>query len=286
MVCGSVAIFVLLGALGARWLAPHRSDSELRATIGSKTNTCPDLARLNLGCAEALPGSEGLNIEECLQQLDQWTQRVKSETDRHRYRFQNRPEEFDRSEGFFKMLMMAVVLAEDFGVHYKPELKGPAASVADGFFSDSRDVFLHGLLGSKHEGTCSSLPVLYVAVGRRLGYPLKLVTTRGHLFVRWEGSGERFNVEAAGDGVSRFDDEYYRTWPFPITPEEEEAEGYLKSLSPDEESAVFYSIRGMCLQEARKTREAAMAFEQATRLAPNCRSYREMLRKLQAPAGG
>ena len=29
-------------------------------------------------------------------------------------------------------------------------------------------------------GTCSSLPVLQVAVGRRLGYPLKLVTTKGH----------------------------------------------------------------------------------------------------------
>ena len=33
-----------------------------------------------------------------------------------------------------------------------------------------------------------------MAVGRRLGYPLKLVTTKGHLFVRWEGAGERFNI--------------------------------------------------------------------------------------------
>jgi hypothetical protein len=234
------------------------------------------VARLNLQCAEGLPGSDGLNIEDSLQRLEQWAQRVKSETDRHRYRFQNRPEEFDRSEGFFKMLMMAVVLAEDFGVHYKPGLKGSAASVADGFFADSKDVFLHGLLGANHEGTCSSLPVLYVAVGRRLGYPLKLVTTQGHLFVRWEGNGERFNIEAAGDGVNRFDDDYYRKWPFTITPEEEAAEGYLKSLTPDEESAVFYSIRGMCLREAGRVKDAAMAFDQATRLAPNCRSYREM----------
>jgi hypothetical protein len=61
----------------------------------------------------------------------------------------------------------------------------------DGFFADPSKVFLHGLLGPERVGTCSSLPVLYVAVGRQLGYPLKLVTAKGHLFVRWEGAESR-----------------------------------------------------------------------------------------------
>ena len=103
-------------------------------------------------------------------------------------------------------------------------------------------------------GTCSSLPVLQVAVGRRLGYPLKLVTTKGHLFVRWEDAHERFNIEAAGRGVNRFTDDYYRHWPFELAPAEEVAEGYLKSLTPPEELAVFLSIRGMCLREAGRPR--------------------------------
>jgi len=30
------------------------------------------------------------------------------------------------------------------------------------------------------------MPILYVAVGRQSGYPLKLVTTKGHLLVRRE----------------------------------------------------------------------------------------------------
>lgn len=34
-------------------------------------------------------------------------------------------------------------------------------------------------------------------------YPLKLVTTKGHLFVRWEGTGERSNVEATSHGLNR-----------------------------------------------------------------------------------
>src|ERR1035441_10188027 len=87
--------------------------------------------------------------------------------------------------------------------------------------------------------------------------PLKLLTTKGHLFVRWEGGGERFNIEATGRGVNRFEDDYYRHWPFEISKAEEAAEGYLKSLSPAEELAVFLSIRGMCLRESGRLAEAA-----------------------------
>ncbi len=73
---------------------------------------------------------------------------------------------------------------------------------------------------------------------------------------------------------------YYRQWPFTLTEQEMQAEGYLKSLTPAEELAVFLSIRGMCLREAGRVREAADAFVAATRLAPNCRSYRLMLASL------
>jgi hypothetical protein len=221
------------------------------------------------------------------------------------------------------MLMLAVVLAEDFGVRYAPNRIGTAAEARmdDGFFADPRYVFLQGLLTPPSSsspsnpqlstlnsqpstlnsqlpalnsqpstlnhaaGTCSSLPVLQVAVGRRLGYPLKLVTTKGHLFVRWEGAHETFNIEAAGQGVNRFTNDYYRHWPFEITPAEEAAEGYLKSLPPPEELAVFLSIRGMCLREAGRLPEAAEAFAAATRLAPACQGYRVMLASLQARQG-
>jgi regulator of sirC expression with transglutaminase-like and TPR domain len=185
------------------------------------------------------------------------------------------------------MLMLCVVLAEDYGVHYDAQRRtGHADTRADdGFFADPSSVFLHGLLGPDRKGTCSSLPVLYVAVGRRLGYPLKLVTTRGHLFVRWEGQGERFNVEATARGLSRFDDDYYRHWPFEVSPAEEAAEGYLKSLTASEEFAVFLSIRGMCLRELGRSSEAEESFAAAAQLAPGCRGYSQMLGSVEAALG-
>lgn len=245
-----------------------------------------DIARMNVLCAEGLPGAEDMKINDCLAQLDVWAARVRSETKRNEYRFRQNPAEFEQSEGFFRILFLAVVLAEDFHVKYaSSRISTPAqARIRDGFFNSPQHVFLQGVIGPRREGTCSSLPVLYVAIGRRLGYPLKLVTTKGHLFVRWEDSAERFNIEATGQGVNRFSDEYYRQWPFELTDEEIKAEGYLKSLTPAEELAAFLSIRGMCLQEAGQYADAAAAFKAAAGLSPGCRIYKLMQDQMQRKA--
>ncbi len=243
-----------------------------------------DIARMNLLAAHGLPGAEQIDASACLSTLDQWATHAKAETERHLYRFRQRPEEFENSEGYFRMLMMAVVLAEDFQVRYNPARKSiPEEAVADdGFFSDSRDVFLHGIVG-RRMGTCSSMPVLYVALGRRLGYPVKLVTTKGHLFVRWEDARERFNVEATGRGMNRYDDEHYRQWPFPIADQEIAAHGYLKSLTPTEELAVFMSLRGQCLAEAGRMAEAKASYAEAARGAPNVMGYRRLMNAAVEP---
>jgi hypothetical protein len=237
-----------------------------------------NIARVNQLCAEGLTESPAERMDEPLVQLDGWAERVRAETRRHRYRFERNPAEFEGSEGFFGMLMLGVVLAEDYGVHYHSDWRTGVelATDADGFFARAEHVFLSGLLGPERRGTCSSMPVLYVAVGRRLGYPLKLVTTKGHLFVRWEGAGERFNLEVTGDGLNRYADEYYRHWPFEVSEEEIEAEGYLKSLDAAGELAVFLSIRGMCLREAERWNEAQEAFQSASRLAPAVSGYQMM----------
>jgi hypothetical protein len=76
------------------------------------------------------------------------------------------------------------------------------------------------------------------------------------------------------DGESA--DDYYRHWPFEVSAAEEAAEGYLKSLSPAEELAVFLCIRGMCLREAGRLKEAAESFAAAARLSPGCHSREVM----------
>jgi hypothetical protein len=244
-----------------------------------------DVALVNLLCAEGLPGAEGMDAHGLLVSLDAWARRIEAETQRHLYRFRGSPGEYDNSEGYFRMLMMAVVVAEDCRVRYNPARISPVSQGAgnDGFFADAQDVFLHGLLGPRRLGTCSSMPILYVALGRRMGYPLKLVTTKGHLFLRWESTTERFNLEATGRGMNRYDDAHYRQWPFPLTDQEVADNGYLQSLTPVQELAVFLAIRGACWQANGRLREAHEAFAEAARLVPRCLLYKQLAAGL-APA--
>jgi regulator of sirC expression with transglutaminase-like and TPR domain len=194
---------------------------------------------------------------------------VRSETSRYLDKFRKHPSDFNNSEAYFRILTMITVLQQDFGAHYA----GEQIETAD--FTDPDAVFISGLVGPKRKGTCVSMPVLYVAIGRSLGYPLKVVTTKAHLFARWESSDgkERFNIEATNQGLNCFSDDYYRTWPVPITEEEVQSCGYLKSLSPAEELAVFLSVRGHCLEAVGKLPEAQLAHAQAHVLAPNSSVY-------------
>lgn len=256
-------------------LRPPETLKELLVLLPAELEHC-DIARMNLLCAEGLPGAEHLGVNRDLAVLDQWAQHIQSETARNFHHYQDNPAHFYNSTNFYKMLIMAVVLYEDHGVRYDPKrIESPEAARSDDhFFADSRDIFIHGLVGSSRIGTCSSMPVLYVALARRLGYPVKLVSTRGHLFMRWDSPTERFGMDATGKGLNEYTDEHYRQWPFAVSDEEIRAEGYLKSMTAAEELSVFLSIRGQCLQEAGKLKGAITAYAAALKFAPNWRGNR------------
>ena len=227
-----------------------------------------DLAAVNLACAEGLTGAEELPVNSVLDALDQWAARVREETQRNLPKFWRNPAEYQNSEAYFRVLVLVTVLQQDCGVRYNPE------RIASPDFSDSRDLFLHGLMQGQG-GTCVSMPVAYVAVGRRLGYPMKLVTAKAHLFARWESPDgkARLNLEATSQGLNCFPDEYYHRWPVPMTPQEIASGQYLKSLTPVEELAVFLSARGHCLEVSGRLAEAQVAHAHAHALAPQNPAY-------------
>ncbi len=252
--------------------------NELLALSPAELERC-DIARMNLLCAEALPGAENLNVDECLTTLDQWAQHIKAETNRNHHHFKEDPAYYSNSEAFYKMLMMAVVLYEDYGVRYNPKLiTSPEATTTDDhFYADSRDILIHGLVGPQHLGTCSSMPILYIALGQRLDYPLKLVKAKGHLFMRWDSPAEKFDMDATGKGLDMENDEFYKKWPFPLNEADIQAEDYLKSLSAKEELSVFLSIRGQCQTDNELLGEALASSSLAYQLVPTWRGNQVML---------
>ena len=237
-----------------------------------------DVAAINLMCAGGLPGAEKLDIDKLFDWLDNAARQVDLETRRHWYRFLASPSTYNNSAGYFCCYFLLQVLQEDFGVKYNPERAVDPTwqdQKLEPNFNDSRDLFIHGIIDGDG-GTCGSIPVVYVAVGRRLGYPLKLVEARGHLFIRWDdpsgehrGVPERFNVDGAGPGIASHPDDYYHTWPVAWTVAEKQANCYLRSLTPKEELAAFMATRAACLEDIGRFDEAAQAYRWACGLVPH-----------------
>jgi hypothetical protein len=242
-----------------------------------------DIAVMNLRCAEGISGSEGLDIRSALTALDRYAKQVEAETTRNFYRYRRNPAEFQNSEPYFRLLMMAVVMQEDFNVHYNPRLMASPEQFDpnDGFSDDARNVFLNGLTGPPLMGTCASMPVLYVAVGRRLGYPLYLVSTKGHLFARWDDGRTRLNMEGTSHGFGSYDDDYYKTFPVKVSDDEIVANRYLVSMSPNEELACFLASRCACVLTMSKYAYANWCIHEAARLAPNVHAYKRGIEIVQ-----
>jgi len=222
-----------------------------------------DIAAVNWACAFGLPGLEVIDWKHCLWTIDGWAESCRRFTDAMMPHFRAGRCDFPESEPKFRIQAMVTHLQRDLGVRYHPD------RIAEGAKFEPADSFIHGVIQG-NGGTCGNLPVVYTAVGRRLGYPLMLATTRNHLFCRWDAlpGGECFNIEASGKGVSFFTDDHYRTGRFQMPAETIKACGYLESLSPREELAGFLCQRGECWMQEKNYGEAVTAFAWAHEMDP------------------
>jgi len=113
---------------------------------------------------------------------------------------------------------------------------------------DPKNLFLYGIL-DRMQGTCISMPVLYIALGEALGYPIKGVNAGDHFFCRWDGGGYTSNIEPTGGGGWSPDENYIRDMK--VTEQQLKSGAYMKSLSKREivgnfffARAGYYSLRG------------------------------------------
>lgn len=272
----------------------HMTDAREAAVIFSLEELCAmtdeqlasqDIAYLNLKCAEDLPGFDG-DIPQFLKKLDFMAGWVGKETSKNLHRYHQAPEDFSHSVARFKAAMMVTILAQDFQCGYNPARGADPANPepAEQFYADSKDLFVHGFLREKEAyGTCSSFPVLFAAVGRRLGYPIRLASTRGHLFCRWDDGVDRFNIEGTNGGMKTHADDHYKSWPYEIDQHLIEANGHLVSQRPRQELAGFLAVRANCLLAHHEKERAEEAIRLARKLAPEISYYQRLHEYLAEP---
>ncbi len=225
-----------------------------------------DIAEVHLACAADLPDSERIDCEGCIRKIDELSCWVERYT-KHCLEKRSLVEKVEKglTENQDRMNCLTTVLWKGAGIRYNP------AKIAADAPLDFDDAFIPAALFGPG-GTCATLPILYIAIGRRLGYPLKLVTAWGpkslHLFCRWDDPhGERFNVDVNFTGVCFPTDAYHRRHG--QDPDREKAGLFLKSKSPREELACFLVQRAFCWRQAGNLRECVEAFAWASSLSPD-----------------
>lgn len=242
-----------------------------------------DIAQMNLLCAEGLPGTESMKIQECLERLDYWASLARANEAKYKPAYYRNPAKYESSLAKFKAIYLGLMIKEDLKVGYNMDLVN-SGSVTDlrstRFFANPDDLFLQGFT-KNGKGSCASLPVLMVALGRKCGYPLYLVSAKAHLFCRWDDGKERFNIEITCPGVDIKPDSYYRTWPYPFSKEEERQEKYLRNFTPLEELGSFLGLRAMCLKEHGRLKEAADVFSSVLPVFPESQLIKSYLYKLE-----
>ena len=198
------------------------------------------------------------------------------------------------------MAVLAAVLCQDLRVHYDPQREKelsenkhftqsqPYSKAEQHFFSDASDFFLQGLLSDKRYGTCASMPYLYVAVGRRLGYPVSIAGAYTHSYVYYdEGNGKHFNVEATEDRgfVTPSDDEYRNPpWGAPADPDYYKTHDLLQPLSNKESMGHLLGSRAAVFRSAGQHDQEAKTWAIAARYFPDTPTWKGIEENMQQAA--
>jgi len=202
-----------------RWLA--MPDSELEKA---------DVLELNLLVAKGLPECQGLDIAACKQQLDHWANEVRKTLADDPMGFEREKEKWG-TRLRFELTVMGSVLMEDHQVRYVEKL--------DHCNADHK--FAQGVLKSS-TGSCATLPVVWAALGQRLGYPIKIALAPGHLYCVVNTGAEKINIETTASAhLSMNSDEKIRQW----CPDALVKDGtFMRPLSNRELIGLFLMIRG------------------------------------------
>ena len=126
--------------------------------------------------------------------------------------------------------------------------------------------YLDRVLDTK-QGNCVSLPMLYIAVSQRLGWPVYLVHVPDHSFVRYvDPLLKEQNIEATSNGGFVSDDEYAQK--FLVSEKGRKSGTYLRTLTHRETTGDLVAVNGITFGQQGDTEKSIAYLRLATRLNP------------------
>jgi len=248
---------------------------ELMSANAEQLAAC-DIARMNLLCAGGLPGAKDMDVPRYLNRLRRMAEYIRAKTAQEVPWFRAEAARANLPPGTpedsFRVCALVRIMKDTFGLHYNRERQEAQIKKTSDIISNhnSKDMLINGLLSDERYGTCNSIPVVVVALGRRLGYPLYVTANRWHVLARWEGRGLRFNIDAScpGNSLGACADDYFRSFPHPWPEIDKRNDYYLKNFTPADDLALFLMSRAWVLQDNLRFEESIPFWARACHLAP------------------
>jgi hypothetical protein len=168
-----------------------RAERELEAMLRAKDESM-DLALANWLIAEDIPQFGDTSRKAFFASLDAMTERVRQEISKMQSCGWRGAD--PKNPGWRCRLFCNAIIK--LGFQYREEFRSEdlTAKQLKALYSEADNIFLAGLLRSR-SGSCVSMPLIYLVLAQRLGFPVYLVTVGKHYFVRWEEPGYRMNIE-------------------------------------------------------------------------------------------
>lgn len=274
-------------------IAGHRTVADLMALSDAELEQV-DIVEMNIAVARELPGLENLDYDKYRRIVDGWTEQFRAWLPTVEHAYYERPEYFKNDIDFFRLGMLAQFLDQRVGIGYvedqkQAQIEADRAGKQLGVrYSDPGQLLLHGLIDTKR-GTCATMPVLHVAIGRRLGWPVGLACADWHYVCRYDDGQHVYNIEATDTGRGGFaagsDQDYIEKEG--VSRKAIAVGSDLRKLTAREMLGVFLMSRGRYLADTGKRTVAAKDFALAHVLFPNSRkAYRQLATNLIATGEG
>ena len=129
--------------------------------------------------------------------------------------------------------------------------------------------FLTGMM-DRHMGQCMTMPMFYMAIAQRLGYPVFTVQAPEHTFVRYVDPrlpGGFQNIEVSGQGITLLSDAGYIHW-LNINQQGIKSGAYLRTLTRRQWLGILLLQNGVVFSHEGRDDRAILYFKKAHELDP------------------
>jgi hypothetical protein len=234
-----------------------------------------DTATLNWACLGGFPGAQDIDLDAARARITKLAEKVKTTTQAtlEQARKKNKPVQ-DSPQ--FRAAILFYVLQQDYKIaHFADQYDPDHSGQVDWGKERPEDLFFQSGSTGKGDPAVGN-PILIVAVGQELQYPIKLASAPGHFYAAWDDGKTKFIIQDCTGNATPLTEDQFRKF-FSATDVEIKEGSFYHEYTQPEVLAVFLQARGNVLEHMGMPHHATLAYAAAHRFAPDTPLYSENL---------